>query len=72
MEKLGDNFNLNSNTEVSELCDNTLENNISSSQDDTQPVKKGRGMPRKEHAAWRYRDDGTYDSRPRSMSFMWD
>ena len=38
MEKLGDKVNLNSNTEVSELCDNTLENNISSSPDDTQPV----------------------------------
>ncbi len=49
---------------MEKLCDNTLENNISSSPDDTQPVKKGRGMPRKEHAAWRYRDDGTYDSRP--------
>jgi hypothetical protein len=64
MEKMGDKVNLNSNTEVSELCDNTLKHDISSSPDDTQPVKKGRGMPRREHAAWRYRDDGSYDNRP--------
>ena len=51
MEKLCDNFNLNSNTEVFENTqsdlspsgENTLENNISSSSDDTQPVKKVEG-----------------------------
>ena len=48
MEKLCDNFNLNSNSGSEEI----------------QPVKRGRGMPRQEHAAWRYKEDGTYDGRP--------
>ena len=51
MEKLCDNFSLNSNTEVFENTqsdlspsgENTLENNISSSSDDTQPVKRRLG-----------------------------
>jgi len=65
MEKLCDNFNLNSNTEVSELCDNTLENNISSSSyEDIQNIKKGRGKPRQESDVWRYKENGTYDGRP--------
>ena len=61
-------FSDNLNTEVFELmenlCKNTLEHDISSSSDDTQPVKRGRGMPRKEHATWRREADGTYDNRP--------
>ena len=57
MEKLGDKVNLNSNT------NNTLENNISSSPDDTQPVKKN-GRPRQESAVWRWKENGTYDGRP--------
>ena len=49
---------------MEKLCDNTLENNISSSSDDTQPVKRRLGKPRQESAVWRWKDDGTYDSRP--------
>ena len=49
---------------MEKLCDNTLENDISSSPDDTQPVKRRLGKPRQESAVWRWKDDGTYDSRP--------
>ena len=65
MEKICENNTLENNTlENNTLDNNTLDNNTSSSPDDTQPVKRGRGMPRREHAAWRYKEDGTYDSRP--------
>ena len=73
MEKICDNFNLNSNNEVCENTqgdsspsgENTLENNISSSSsEDIQPIKRGRGKPRQESAVWRYKENGTYDGRP--------
>jgi len=53
---------------MAKLCDNTLENNISSSPDDTQPVKRRLGEPRQESAVWRWKDDGTYDNRPNDPS----
>ena len=49
----------------------TLENDISSSSsEEIQPVKRGRGTPRREHAAWRYKEDGTYDSRPLDPNYF--
>jgi hypothetical protein len=55
---------------MEKLGENTLENDISSSPDDTQPVKRRLGKPRQESAIWRWKDDGTYDNRPNDPEYF--